>query len=296
MQQKDDEIDIKFIFTKAGDAFTAFWNFLLHSFSVAQKRWVLILFFCLSGVGMGVGFFFNSSPVYNSTLILSSNVLSNDFCADIINTLDLIISDKTPALLARKLKISISSAKAIKKLEFDNYDEKLKTIYKDKDTIVLGRPFRVIASTYNNTVFDTLQKALVSYLENNEYALKRKAIKSDNLNLMQSKIKNQLDQLDSLKSVVTSNLTPRGTQSGFVFGQPIDPINVYKQEIELFKSDLDLKKDLILIDNIQVIQDFVARDKPDSPRLLKNIAIFGMLAFLLGLIFALSLEKRKKQS
>lgn len=289
----NDEIDLMLIFSKIRQLFIGLGNFISDSFYVARKRWVLLLIFSLVGGGMGTGLFFITRPVYSSTLILSSITLRNDYCSDIVNNLQLIIKDNSSALLAHELKISVASAAAVKSLEFDNYDESVKKIYKDKDTVVLGRPFRVIAEAFNNTVFDTLQKALVSYMENNEYALKRKAIKTENIKLMKEKIGQQLDQLDSLKFVVTSNLVPRGNQSGFVFGQPIDPINVYKEEIELFRDDLELKRDLTLIDNIQVIQDFLPRDKPDSPKLFKNIVICGLLTFLIGLFYAMNLERKR---
>jgi hypothetical protein len=223
---------------------------------------------------------------------LTSSTLTNDYCSDQIENLELIIQDRTPELLAKKLNISIADASAIRSLEFDNYDEQLKKLYKDKDTVVLGRPFRIITIAYNNTVFDTLQKALVSYLEHNEYALKRKNIKLMNLQLMKSKIDVQLKQIDSLKSVVTANLTPRGSVSGFVFGQPIDPVNVYKQEIDLVKDKLEIDKEISLIDNIQVVQDYSPREVPDNPKL-KKLMIAGFLFFgFLSLLVAFRLERK----
>ena len=293
---KNDEIDLVMIFSKIKSLFVGFGNFIVNTFLIARKRWLLLLCFCVFGAGVGIGVFIYSTPIFSSSLILSSSTLRNDFCSDIIDNLEEIIKDNTPEQLAKTLKIDIASAKEIQKLEFDNYDEKLKNIYKDKDTIVLGRPFRIKATVYNTDVFPALQKGLVNYLESNEYSLVRKKIKTDNILLMKSKIQKQLYQLDSLKFVVTQNLVPRGNQTGFVFGQPIDPINVYKEEINLFQDDLNLSNDLILIDNIQVIQDFSPRLRPDSPRLMRNIIIFGMLAFLTGLLYAIYLETKRKKS
>ena len=94
---------------------------------------------------------------------------------------------------------------------------------------------------------------------------------------------------------MANNLTPRGSASGFVFGQPLDPINVYKEQIKLFKDELELNSDLLLIDNIQVVQDFFPRPKPDSPKLEKNIYMGGVVAFLIGLTMAFSFEVKKKR-
>lgn len=289
-----DEIDLRFVYKKIKGFFSSIWSFILNTLQLSLRKWKLILLFSIIGVCVGAGLFFIIRPVYSSTLIVSSNTLTNDYCSDIINNIELIIKDNSPELLAKKLKIDVSSAKEIKELEFDNYDEKLKKIYKDKDTIVLGRPFKINAYTFSNTVFETLQKALVKYMENNEYALKRKEIKIANLNNLRAKIKTDIHQLDSLKFVVVSNMLPRGTQNGFVFGQPIDPMNMFKEEIILFKEDLLINKDLELSDNIQVIQDFYPREKPNYPRLRINIPLGGIAGFITGLILAFILENRKK--
>ena len=293
MAEKDDDIDLGLVFTKIGHVFTSLWDFLLTVFQIAKKRWGLLLLCSLLGAGTGAGLFLVAKPVYCATLTLSSKTLSNDFCADIINNLELIIKDNSPELLAKTLKIDVIDAKAIKGLAFDNYDEKLKKKYEDKDTIVLGLPFRVNASAFNNTVFFTLQNSLVNYLEDNEYALKRKQIKIKNTMMLRANIKKQISQLDSLKFKITADVSPRGTASGFVFGQPIDPINIFKEETDLFENDLELSKELSLIENIQIIQGFQPRDKPDSPRLIKYIVLFLSGFFILGLIISLLLERKK---
>ena len=117
----------------------------------------------------------------------------------------------------------------------------------------------------------------------------------NNIQLMREKLKGEMHQLDSLKITVSTNLLPRGNSSGFVFGQPIDPINIYKEGISYFQKELDLNREIILIDNIQVIQDFSPRNKPDSPNFLRTTVTGGSLGFLFGLMLALILEKRKAQ-
>jgi hypothetical protein len=291
---RNDEIDLRVIYHSIKDVFSRIWNYLVSLFSIATRRWKLVTFFLLLGSGAGIGLFWITRPTYISTLTLASNLLTNDFCSDIVQELELIIEDDSPALLAQKLKIDPNSAKEIKRIEFYNYDEKLKEKYKDKDTVVLGRPFKIKVHASRNTVFDTLQQALVNYLENNPYALKRKEIKKQENVLMREKLSNEIKQLDSLKNVVAGNLLPRGTQSGFVFGQPIDPVTIYREGISFFQKQLDLTKEMVLIDNIQVITDFSARIKPDSPKLSKMITAGGAAGLLFGILFAFILDKRKK--
>lgn len=288
------EIDLRLVYNSVKQFFLNIWIFFVTIFFIAKKRWVLVFVFFIFGIGAGIGLFLITRPTYISTITLSSSTLRNDFCSDMIEELELIVKDKTPELLSEKLHISTSLSKEIQKIEFINYDENLQEKYKDRDTIVLGLPFKIKVYASDNGIFDTLQTSIVNYLENNNYAIKRKKIKKQEIELMREKLKKEMHDLDSLKNVVASNLLPRGSISGFVFGQPIDPVNIYKEGIKLFQSDLDLSKDLILIDNIEIVSGFSARNKPDSPKLWKTTTAGGSTGLLLGLLVAIILERRKR--
>ncbi len=290
---KSNEIDLRLVYNKIKQPFITLWKFIINIFLIIQKRLVLCICLFLFGIGAGIGLFFVSKPVYSSTMTISSSLLNNDFCRDEINELETLIRDNTPKLLAKKLKIDTNSAKEIKKVEFHNYFETPDKKYTKKDTVILGLPFKIKAYVSNISVYDTLQNAIVNYLENNPYALKRKEIKRQNIQLMREKLRTEIQQLDSLKIVVAAHLLPRGNSNGFVFGQPLDPINVYREGISLYKDDLELNSESILIDNIQVINDFSPSVRPESPKLWKTIITGAIVGFLLGIILSLYLERKK---
>ncbi len=289
----EEEVNLSIIFDKIKQTFSAIGQTFINFFLFIKRKIGFLTVFSVLGILIGVGLTCIMKPIYISYLTVSSTTLNNQFCYDMVNELNQMVKDDAPELLAKELKVDISLAKEIKKIEFLNYNDKLAKKYEDKDTVVLGLPFKIKASVSNIAIFDTLQKALVNYFENNEYSLKRKAIKKENLKLMQQKLVNEIHLLDSLKFIVASNLLPRGNTSGFVFGQPIDPVNIYKEGITLFQENLTINSDLILSENIQVIQSFTPRKKPDSPRLFLNIALCTSMTFLLGLIIAAYKEKRK---
>ena len=198
----NDEIDLRVIYNSIKQFLFNIWIFFVTIFFIAKKRWVWILIFSLLGAGIGGMFFYTLKPTYISTLTLSSSNIRNDYCADLIEDLELIVKDKTPELLSKKLKITPSLSKEIQRIEFNNYDEKLQEKYKDKDTIVLGLPFKIKVHASNNAIFDTLQIALVHFLENNEYAIKRKEIKKQEIESMREKLNRDIHDLDSLKRAV----------------------------------------------------------------------------------------------
>jgi len=292
--QKDEEIDLSIIFRSIKNVFLFVIGIFENSYKLVIKRIFLIIIFGLLGGAAGIGFYYTSQPIYSANLVLSSSILSNDYCAGLIDNLAIITRDNSSELLATKLNIPLSVASEICNIEFSNYNEKLSKKFEDRDTIVLGIPFKVRVYALNNTVFDSVQTPLISYLENNSFALKRKEIKKQNIAQLQGKLKSEIEQIDSLKKNISENILPRGTSNGFVFGQPIDPINVYKAGIELYKNNLDLNERMQLIDGIQVIDEFSPREKPDSPKLVKSTVLGGLFGFLLSLLLAYFLERKKK--
>ncbi len=288
---KNEEIDLITIFNGISKFIFSGIQFCKDLLQILLTKWILFSFIILLGCGVGYSIYSISPPVYISSVSISSKILTNDYCASIIGKLSETVADGTPELIAKKLNIPIEAAEAIKKIEFSNYSSKLSKIYEDRDTIVLGIPFKIFVHAYNNTVFDTLELAIVNYLENNKYALDRKKINKENILLMREKLKSEMQQLDTLKKNISSNILPRGTGSGFVFGQPIDPINIYKASMEFYRTDLNLREDLELIDSIQVIESFSPRNKPDSPKLLKMLVFFSSLFFMTTLFIVFRIKK-----
>ena len=291
---KNEDIDLGGLFNLIKLPFVALWNFIAYSFALAKKRWLILFIFTALGGGAGIWLFVTGKPVYASTLVLSSATLSNDFCADIIANLDILIRDNTPELLSKRLNIPINSARQLKGLEFDNYNENIKKKSAAKDTVVLGRPFKVKAYAANTTIFDTLQTALVNYLEGNEYALKRRELKKENYIQLREKLRENIRQIDSLKFSIALNMTrSTSSQTNIVITKTEkfpdqastmnDPLSIFKEGMALYREELGINAALALSENIQVIQDFSPRAKPDSTWF-KFMLKYGAAAFVLGMM------------
>lgn len=286
---QDDEIDLRAFMKTIQQVFSKLLTKFLYLFIVIQKRLKLLIIISIAGIGMGILSFLIMKPVYESSMTLTSRVLDNRHCAAIIENLQLIVDDESYNLFAKILKVSEKVAEQINEIEYANLYE----IDENEDTVILGLPFKINLSVYDPAVIDTMQVALVNYLENNEYSLIRKAIRKQEQELLIEKFRGEISQLDSLKGIIAASLIQRGTSSGIIFGEPLDPLNVYRESIKLYKQELELNSNLILNDNIQVISPFIAREKPDSPKLLLNIIIGGLIAFFIGFLIALRLEIKR---
>lgn len=282
MAQSDDEINLLDVFRKLFSSIGNFFKWVAVSFI---NNLFVIIGFSLLGIVGGAAHYFLSKPVYSSDLILSSNYLQNDMCQEIIDNLQGYVQDKTPGILANKLGIDTVDARKIKKLEFKNFNEKLSKKY--EDTVVLGLPFRISVLASDYRVYEKLQPALIYYFDKNPNVIVQKNIRQTNTKLMIGKIQKELVDLDSLKKVVAGHLIPRGNQSGFVFGQPLDPLSIYREAINLYRDEINKNADLLLTaQNIRVIRDFEVREKPYLPRLSISFGIAGALGVILGFVIA----------
>lgn len=295
MSKREDEINLAAsfgfftkLFTFMGSAISRFVRFTVRN--------ILFLFiFFLLGLAGGFAYYKLAKPVYLSELIVSSNYLSNNFCAHLVQQLQNFVNDDTPELLAKKLEIDSATAAGIVKLQFSNFDENLAEKYEARDTIVLGLPFKIKVYVSDYSLYPKLQPGLIGFFERNPYSETERTIRLTNINLLIEKIRKELSELDSLKKVVASHLAPRGTHGGFVFGQPLDPINIYREVVSLYKEELAHSAELITrANNLRVYSEFHVREKPHRPKLSLSMAIFGFGGILFGYAVAIIKFYRKK--
>lgn len=253
----------------------------------------MLFIFLLIGMAGGFAFFKLKKPVYAADIILSSNYLPNDMCAQMVNDLEEYVDDDMPIVLAQRLGISAEAADKIVKIRFSNFDEKLAERYKNKDTVVLGLPFRIEVFVKDFKLFDSLKPVLLNYFEKNPAAMFEKNIRQQTLASVNSKIERQLVELDTLKKVIANHLVPRGTPAGFVFGQPLDPLSSYREVLTLYKEELENNNLLLRGEKaIRIIRDFEVRHKPYSPKVSWSLLIGGLAGIILGYGFIL-LRKNK---
>lgn len=282
-----DEIDLREFFHRIGSLFTKLWNATLYAFTVLKKRFVLISFFVLVGILGGYGVYKVTKPYYSSSMTLVLSNIRNEFVEDQLSKLVEMINDDNYVAISQNLDISEGAARKIKGMQFSNLDENRI----EKDSILTGSPFRIELDLYDSNLFNSMEPALTNYLENNRYFSKQKRIKQRQVENTISKLKNEIISLDSLKTTVSS---PRGPVNGFVYGEPIDPTNLYRESLSMFKEQAKLEADLDQLDNIQVVTGFSPRSKPTNPKLLQYLIYGGAFLFFIGLITALRIERNKK--
>ena len=283
-----EEIDLVVIFNYIGSFFRGIGNRINFMIKVALRN-VLVLALVIAGF-MGLAFvaFSTTKPYYTSSMTLVLANIRNEFIEDQLDKLSEMISDDNFEAVADRLDITPLAAKEIKEMKFINLDQERV----EEDSVLTGSPFRIELTIYDPQLFDSLEPAITNYLENNRYFARQKRIKQKQVENMISKLKGEISSIDSMKTSVSE---PRGPVSGFVYGQPIDPTNLYKQSITMYKEQVDLEADLEKLANVEIVTGFIPRLKPTGPSLKKYLGIGGLIGLFIGTIVALNFESKKRK-
>jgi len=271
---EEKEIDILNIFRSIKKGFLNFLQSIGKFVLFAIKNIKTLLLFVIIGIGISVCFFYIKKTVYTSVLTVSHSRLNNGQCADLVNGLSKVADD---TLLADMLGLSIKQAKEIKNISFNQINK--------NDSSFLISNFKIEAKVYNVTVLDSLQNGIMNYLESNEYATKRKQLHQSFLDKIEERIKGEIIAIDSLKRVVDKSILPRSLGNGIILGESIDPVKVYKESMDLYKSQLNISEQKELNNSFEVIIGF--SPAISSAGLVVNIVMGVILSLLFGMLWLL---------
>ncbi|MFD2512666.1 chain length determinant protein [Pontibacter locisalis] len=282
----NDEIDLSVLFNFIRNFFERINGGIAFTVRAVKLNKLLLILFVALGGGLGFLAFKVTKPYFTSTMTLVLADIRNEFVEDQLLKLSAMIKDDNFIEVANALDVSAEAANEIKSMKFINLDEARIS----EDSILMGSPFRIELSLYDNKLFNSMEPAITNYLENNRYFSKQKRIKQRQVEGVIAKLKNEISSIDSLKTTVSS---PRGPVGGFVYGEPLDPTNLYRESIGMYKEQAKLEAELEQLDNIQVVTGFSPRANPTGPNMIKYVG-FGMLIFsFFGLIFVYRKEKAR---
>ncbi|RNI22448.1 chain length determinant protein [Rufibacter latericius] len=291
-ERSADEIDLRVVFDKIGSFLKKVFHLIKSAFLLVLRRWPLFLLITLLGIGLGYVDFFLKRPFYKSFLTLAPAEIRNEFFEDQVNRLAVLILDGNVDQVATDLKISPEDASKVKSIRYVNIDHNRVA----EDSIMTGAPFRLDVELYDKTYFPPFQKAIVSYLDSNPFFTKSTQAKKEQIRSMIEKLRIDIASIDSIKRTAVSL---RGPANGFVYGEPLDPTELYKQSAELFEKQAYLESQLRKMETIQVVVGFAPLIHPTGPKVKIHLALGAVLgfvgAFILVLWYEYKLRQRKRR-
>ena len=284
-------------------------------FLIRKSLWIVS--FALLGMILGYALYSVSRSYYTSTLEGNTGGIydpvkkryeggvDNSVIIDHINKLNLLTSK--PSLLANYLGINIEQAESIRTIEAYygiDVNKDMKTDYVDirktynpKDTTQrrVSSFLSVHVSVYDENVLPALRKGLFQYVNNNVYIQELYRVDRRQKRELLVEIEKEISKIDSLQRARFRREEARGDKGQLVvLGNESELKLFYSDVLSLYERKQNLEKTLEISDEIiVVVQDFTPLQQEEKP-VLYYISLFGILMAVVGLIFSLFWQYRKK--
>ncbi|MCE2894919.1 MAG: hypothetical protein LW721_10795 [Flammeovirgaceae bacterium] len=244
----------------------------------------LVLAFVIGSL-LGLAFYQFVPKVYESNMIIQSDILTESYGERIAESMDLLIREQNFEILGSRMGISLEKAASINKIKIESVKQKqTNTTEKENNT------FFITVRTTDNTLLPDLQNGLINYLRNNEFVKVRVRQRQDYYKAMIEKVGQEISSLDSLKKRL---FTGKPIYSNSAEMMLVDPTNIYSKIIELNKEQINYKNGLELVNSIQLVEGFTIYKKPVSPKLSISLTAGASIGvfFVLTLIAIKGLRK-----
>lgn len=283
-KNSSEEIDIVYFFRpvlqvlkRISKAFKCY----IHKLQVSRVP-VIVIICIVSGLGFSARYFI--PKYYRTSAVFVSYNLPSSFCSEMVNSLSYLVAKReNTSVLADQLKIPITSASAIRAMYTEPMDSLL--FIDKKDTTASA--FRITLVLRNVDSITVIQQGLESFLENNEFSLRRKEARRATLEALRNDLIERIKSLDSLKGILNESVVPRSNGQGIIMGEPISPISAYQVQHDYYAQQKQIEEQLSLLQNVEVVQPFLKSNVSNSPNF-NEILVYSILAgFIISLIFVI---------
>ncbi len=290
--KQNEEIDLIYFFKPVGKLFTGIGKAISNWLSSIKTNFKIVVYiFGICGLlGLAARFVLNKR--YKTDGIFLSRVLPAGISQNIIKDLNdkLGVVENLP-VITQKLNLSEKDARKVVRIKLADVSDTLRL--KNDDSLATTLKITIIVK--DTALIEKVQTGIVNLFENNEYALKRKKARLENIIELRKSLDAKISSLDTLKNIVSNSIIPKSQGQGNVFlGEPLNPVSVYDKEVVFFREQLYLDEQIKNSNTFEVIRPFTKVYKTNSPNF-NEIQLYALAAgLLLGLIFAPVIGTRKK--
>ncbi|AXY77477.1 hypothetical protein D3H65_27375 [Paraflavitalea soli] len=238
---------------------------------------LILLGVTLAGVLAGFFTYLTIPKYYTSKAILQPSILTKQEFFQIVDNWADLKRTNNYAELAQRFNCDPSLFKKIGSI----------TTQEIPKTNLQAKGFIVSASILDTTVIPTLQKAILSGFENNEYIKEQLADQRNHLKQLIEKINIETQKLENLKLAnLDSSLRSNTTSRSFI----LDISRINSEIVTLLEKKVKYETDLKFANAVQVLQNFSKPEKPDQPKL-RSLMILG---FICGAFIGFSIAAYKQ--
>ena len=241
----------------------------------------------LAAIGIAIGYFIAAPKIYKSRMTCESVHLADGRVIDLISDLQTLLDLDDTVSVARMTNMKIADIKEVhflKALSFAAIEQESK---KDKEAVREGvsGTFGIEAEVKDLTILPKLQTGLIYYLSNIPYAVRRMQADTTAMKGIVRSMAIEQRHYDSIDKIFVQRILEH-SGNGIMAA---NPFNYRVQLEEIFERRMEIEKNLRLLTEIRVIQEFVPFDKAASPRLGRSLITSVLLLNILMLAFKGSL-------
>ena len=269
-----------------------FWVFSFFAL-VANKNKLLLLCGLLIGLISGYIYYTTKPSFYKASMVVVHSELTKKTYAEILDQLDKLTNPGSKQKLAEELNLPVELAGNILSIDAKNInDEPLREDTSSK----IKQPFKIIVELKSNETPDSLQNAIINYMNNSPYVKRLKQQLNKGYAERILYIERELSKLDSLKDEYTRFLGSSRISATF-YNNAFDPTDIYVHSFNLVNQKQTFLN-LLNVDGtaISVVDDFKVPSSPQTPSLLIYLLLFGGMGLIAGFILAFLIEANKKVS
>ena len=203
--------------------------------------------------------------------------LSQRTAVDLINYLQINVSNKDYGQLSELLEISKEMAEKIKSIEAEQlYQQDMNEKY-----YALNK-FEISLSVFDNTIIDDVQKGLINYFNTNDFIKQYHKMYIDGNNRLINEIDKEIALLSEMRIIGSKNGLDLSSVN-IISGKEEKTIS--NQIISLAQLKEDINTNISLLKPLFFVQDFAKTNKTERDILLWSI-LGGFVSYLFSLIIA----------
>jgi hypothetical protein len=269
-----------------------FWVFSFFAL-VANKNKLLLLCGLLIGLISGYIYYTTKPSFYKASMVVIHSELTKKTYAEILDQLDKLTTAGSRQKIAEELKLPVELAGNILSIDAKNIND---LPLREDTSSKIKQPFKIIVELKSNKASDSLQNAIINYVNNSPYIKRLKEQQNKSYIERISFIERELSKLDSLKDEYTRFLASSKITATF-YNNAFDPTDIYVHSSNLVNQKESLKNSLN-IDGaaISVVDGLKVPSSPQTPSLLIYLLLFGGMGLIAGFMLGSFYEAEKKVS
>lgn len=262
-QTSNDEIDLVELLVKA--------------VLLIKRNLVQIIIFFVVGTGLGYAYASLAPKVYESKMLVSSDILTESYSEKLFESLQGLIKEKNYNELSSRIGLTPDESESLSKIKIESA---LKDKPQKEDE---KRFFLVTVELTDQELLPKLQNGLIQFLQQIDFVKVRVEQRKKYYSGLIKQIDTEIQSLEEFKKNIYNGNFFQNSKGNVMF----DPTTVNSKILELTKERINYQNALETANSVQVVEGFTQFDKPIWPKKSVSLAAGATLGlFLVGLMIA----------